>query len=93
MSALYFKTAPEIYAQIQPAIDQAFRVDWIDAGKCEHILPPVEEMPVRADGMCYLAVPEWMIAVTGADAFRDWPGVEEITEAEYLEAVTEEEEP
>ena len=92
MSALYFKSSPGIYAQIQPAIDEAFRAEWIETGKCEHILPTSEAMPVRGDGMCYLGVPGWMIEVAGADIFRNWPGVTEITEEEYLAMIAPEEE-
>lgn len=86
MNALYFKATPETYRQIQPAIDNAFRADWIDTGKCEHILPLVGEMPIREDGFCYLAVPTWMLEVVGADGFLSWPGVQEISEAEFLAA-------
>lgn len=89
MNALYFKAAPETYAQIQPEIDAAFYDGWIANGKCEHILPPAGEMPVREDGFCYLAVPLWMLEVVGADAFLSWPGIVEISEAEFLASATE----
>jgi len=89
MSALYFKAPPENYSQIQPSVDEAFRVDWIATGKCEHILPPVGEIPIRKDGFCYLAVPGWMLNQLGADTFRSWPGVQEITVSEFLAATAE----
>jgi hypothetical protein len=89
MSSLYFKATPETYCQIQPSVDDTFRVDWIEAGKCEHILPPAEEILIRDDGFCYLAVPEWMLNEVEADAFRSWPGVQEISEADFLAATAE----
>lgn len=87
MTSLYFKSTPEVYAQIQPAIDEAFRVDWIDAGKCEHILPPT--LPVIG-GFCYIAIPDWMADAEGSEDFLDFPGIEKITEEEYNAAVTQE---
>lgn len=82
MIALYFKSSPETYAQIQPAIDDAFRADWIETVKCEHILPI--EPPIQLDNFCYLSIPNWMIEVVGAETFINWPGVTQITQEEYL---------
>lgn len=86
----YFRTTIAVYTQIQPAINEVFRSDWIETGKCEQILPPVEEVSIRGDGLCYLAVPEWMLDQIGADTFRSWLGIEEITEEEFFEAIAEE---
>ena len=80
----YFRTSPQAYAQIQPLVDDAFRADYIDTGRCEHILP-VDLSPM-ADGMCYLALPEWMTSAEGADGFTKHPAVQEIDEKTYLNA-------
>ena len=80
----FFRTKPDIYSALQIAIDDAFRVDFIDAGRCEHILP-VDLAPM-SDGQCYLALPEWMTSAEGADGFTKHPAVEEIDEKTYLNA-------
>jgi hypothetical protein len=85
----FFRTIPEAYTQLQPAIDEAFRADYIDTGRCEHILPP--NLAPLSDGKCYLALPEWMTDAPGAEGFLGHPAVEEITEAEYQAAQPQEE--
>ena len=80
----FFRTSPQAYSVLQPAIDDAFRADFIEAGRCEHILP-VDLKPM-SDGMCYLALPEWMTSAPGADGFTKHPAVQEITEDQYQEA-------
>jgi hypothetical protein len=75
----YFRTSPQAYAQIQPAVDDAFRAEYIDSGRCEHILPV--ELPVQSDGKCYIALADWMTSHPDAGAFV--ASVEEITEADY----------
>lgn len=80
----YFRTPPQAYAPLQIAIDDAFRADWIDPGHCDHILP-VDLRPM-ADGMCYLALPQWMTEAKGAEGFTKHPAVEEIDEETYLNA-------
>jgi hypothetical protein len=79
-----FRTSPQAYALLQPAIDDAFRAEYIDSGRCEHILPP--ELAPMADGMCYIALPEWMTTYPGAEGFTSHPAVEEISEAAYQAA-------
>ena len=78
----YFRTSPQVYAQIQPAIDQAFRAEFIDAGRCEHILPV--ELPIQKDGKCYIALAEWMTLHKDAGAFLQ--SVEEVDEKTYQAA-------
>ena len=78
----FFKTSPQAYAQLQPAIDAAFYTDFIATGRCDHILP--EALPVLADGLCYIALAEWMTSAPGAEGFIS--NVEEITEAQYMAA-------
>lgn len=80
----FFRTSPQAYTPIQIAIDNAFSKDYIDTGRCEHILP-VDLKPM-ADGLCYLALPEWMTSAEGADRFTKHPAVEEIDEETYLKA-------
>jgi len=80
----YFRTHPQAYAPLQIAIDDAFRADYIDTGRCEHILP-VNLQPM-SDGMCYLALPEWMTEASGADSFTNHPAVEEVSESQYQAA-------
>lgn len=71
----YFRTTPGTYAQLQPAIDAAFYGDYIATGRCEHILP--EALAPQADGLCYMALADWMTSAPGAGSFL--AGVEEIT--------------
>ena len=78
----FFRTSPQAYSVLQPAIDDAFRKDFIDTGRCEHILP-VDLKPM-ADGMCYLALPEWMTSHPNAEQFI--ASVEEVSENDYLAA-------
>lgn len=80
----YFRTAPQAYAILQPAIDRTFFDDYIATGHCEHILP-VDLAPM-ADGLCYLALPEWMTEYPGAEGFTTHPAVEEVSEADYMAA-------
>ena len=89
MTMRYFRTAPEAYGQLQPAINEAFRADYIDTGRCEHILPP--DLAPLSDGKCYLALPEWMTDAPGAEAFISHPAVEEITEEQFQAAQPQEE--
>jgi len=89
MTMRYFRTTPSAYAQLQPAIDDAFRADYIDTGRCEHILPP--DLAPLSDGKCYLALPEWMTDAPGAEAFLANPAVEEITEEQFQAAQPQEE--
>jgi hypothetical protein len=84
----FFRTSPAIYSQIQPAVDAAFRAEYIDSGRCEHILPV--ELPVQSDGMCYIALAEWMTGHPDAAGFI--ASVEEITEAQYQAATAQPEE-
>lgn len=89
MTARYFKASPETYVHLQPAIDEAFRADYIDTGRCEHILPP--DLAPLSDGKCYLALPDWMTDAPGAEAFLANPAVEEITEEQFQSAQPQEE--
>lgn len=75
----YFRTIPQAYAQIQPSVDDAFRADFIATGRCEHILPV--ELPVQADGKCYIGLDDWMTSHPVAAQFI--ASVEEVSEAEY----------
>ncbi len=75
----FFRTSPQAYSVIQPAVDAAFRAEYIDSGRCEHILPV--ELPVQSDGLCYIALAEWMTSHPDAAGFIQ--NVEEITEADY----------
>ena len=75
----YFRTSPQAYAQIQPAVDAAFRAEYIDSGRCEHILPV--ELPVQSDGKCYIALADWMTGHKDAGAFIK--NVEEVDELTY----------
>lgn len=77
-----FRATHSTYDAIQQAVDEAFRAEYIDTGRCEHILP-VDLAPM-ADGKCYLALPEWMTSHPNAAQFV--ASVEEITEAQYLAA-------
>ena len=78
----YFRTPPQAYAQLQPAVDNAFRAEYIDSGRCEHILPV--ELPVQKDGMVYIALAEWMTSHPDAAGFIQ--SVEEVTESQYQAA-------
>ena len=78
----YFRTNPQTYAVLQPAIDEAFRAEFIASGRCEHILPV--KLPVQSDGLCYLALAEWMTGHPNAGAFLQ--SVEEVDEKTYMEA-------
>lgn len=80
----YFRTSAQAYATLQAAIDDAFRAEYIDTGRCEHILP-VDSRPLN-DGQCYIALPEWMTAAAGAEAFIAHPSVEQISKEQYLAA-------
>lgn len=77
----YFRTSPEAYAQIQPAIDAAFHETYIATGRCEHILP-VELAPL-SDGKCYLALADWMTESEDAAPFLTNSAIEEIAEEEF----------
>jgi len=83
----YFKTSPQAYAQIQPAVDDAFRAEYIDSGRCAHILPT--ELPVQKDGMVYIALAEWMTGHPDAAGFI--ASVEEVSEKQYQQATQQEE--
>lgn len=78
----YFRTTPEIYAQLQQEIDDAFRAELINSGRCEHILP-VDLAPMP-DGFCYMALPEWMPATPGAEQFLGL--VDEVSESLFTQA-------
>ena len=80
----YFRTSAQAYATLQAAIDDAFRAEYIDAGRCDHVLP-VDLRPLN-DGQCYIALPEWMTAAAGAEAFIAHPSVEQINKEQYLAA-------
>jgi hypothetical protein len=90
MSTVFFRSTMEVYSQLQPAIDQADReqpaphTSFILTGHCKHILPP--EPTVGIDGMAYVAVPEWLLGINGAEDWINFDGVEQITEQEYREA-------
>jgi hypothetical protein len=83
----FFRTSPQAYASIAPAVDDAFRAEYIDTGRCDHILPT--ELPVQSDGMVYIALAEWMTSHPGAAGFI--ASVEEITEEQYQQATAQEE--
>lgn len=85
----FFKTHPAVYSALQPAIDEAFRAEFIDSGRCDHILPV--ELPVQSDGNVYVAVPGWFFDYPQAASFAQTPGVIEVTEAEYQSATQPEE--
>jgi hypothetical protein len=78
----FFRTSPAIYSQIQPAVDAAFRAEYIDSGRCEHILPV--ELPVQKDGNVYIALAEWMTSHPDAAGFIQ--NVEEVDENTYQSA-------
>jgi hypothetical protein len=78
----FFRTSAAIYAQIAPAVDNAFRAEFIDSGRCEHILPV--ELPVQKDGLCYIALAEWMTGHPDAAGFIQ--NVEEVDEQTYQAA-------
>lgn len=84
----FFKSHPTVYAQVQPAVDEAFRADYIDNGRCDHILPV--ELPIQSDGNVYVAVPGWFFEQPQAASFAQAPGVYEVTEAEYQSATQQE---
>jgi len=77
----YFRTSSAAYAQLQPAIDDAFRVEFIDSGRCEHILP-VDLAPM-SDGLCYIALAEWMTDHPSSASFLAHPAIEEVTQEEF----------
>ena len=83
----YFRTSPQAYAVIAPAVDEAFRAEYIDTGRCDHILPT--ELPVQKDGKVYIALAEWMTSHPNAGGFI--ASVEEITEEKYQQATQQEE--
>jgi len=83
----FFRTNPATYSVIQPAVDNAFRAEYIDTGRCDHILPV--ELPVQKDGMVYIALAEWMTSHHDAAGFI--ASVQEITEAQYQQATAQEE--
>lgn len=87
----FFKSNPQVYAQIQPAVDDAFRAEYIDSGRCDHILPVT--LPTQSDGNVYVAVPGWFFDVPQAASFAQTPGVIEVTEAEYQSATQPQEGP
>jgi len=78
-SMRFFRTSPELYAQTQLAVDEAFRTDYIDAGRCDHVLPV--ELPAQSDGKCYIALPDWMTDHPLAASFIST--VEEVSEEVY----------
>jgi hypothetical protein len=78
----YFRTSPQAYSVIQPAVDNAFRAEFIESGRCEHILPT--ELPVQSDGLCYIALAEWMTGHKDAAGFI--ANVEEVDEKTYQAA-------
>ena len=80
----YFCTSAQTYAALQAAIDDAFRAEYIDTGRCDHVLP-VDLRPLN-DGQCYIALPEWMTSVAGAEFFVSHPSVEQISKEKYLAA-------
>lgn len=84
----FFKSHPQIYAAVQPAVDEAFRADYIDSGRCDHILPVT--LPVQSDGNVYVAVPGWFFDVPQAANFASTPGVFEVSEEEYQSATQQE---
>jgi hypothetical protein len=84
----FFRTSPQAYSVIQPAVDAAFRAEYIDSGRCEHILPV--ELPVQSDGLCYIALAAWMTGHKDAAGFI--ASVEEVDEATYQAATAQQEE-
>lgn len=91
MNAVFFRSTPAVYEQLQPAIDQADReqvaphVSFINSGHCEHILPP--EPTIGTDGLAYVAVPAFLLGVNGAEQWANFEGVEQITEEQYQAAM------
>jgi hypothetical protein len=91
MNTIFFRSTIEVYSQLQPAIDQADReqpaphTSFILTGHCEHILPP--EPTVGIDGMAYVAVPEFLLGVNGAEDWINFEGVEQVSEATYRAAM------
>ena len=83
----YFRTSPQAYAQIAPAVDDAFRAEYIDTGRCDHILPV--ELPVQKDGKVYIALAEWMTSHKDAAGFI--ASVQEISAEQYQQATQQEE--
>ena len=77
----YFRTSPAAYAQLQPAIDDAFRAEVIDSGRCENILPVT--LAPMSDGLCYIALAEWMTSHPSSAPFLAHPSIEEITQQEF----------
>lgn len=84
----YFRTTPDAYAQLQPAVDAAFFAKYIATGRCEHILPV--KLPSMQDGLCYLALPDWMTESEDAAQFLAHPAIEEITEAQFQDSLQKE---
>lgn len=87
MNTIYFRTTPTIYSNLAPLIDEADRnqppphISYINTGHCEHILP--EEPTLGNDGMAYVAVPDFLLGVNGAEQWMNYPGVEMIDEETF----------
>jgi hypothetical protein len=92
---IYFRASAAAYAALAPQIDLADmhqpapHKSFINAGHCEHILP--QQPTIGTDGLAYIAVPAWLLGVNGAEQWAAFPGVEQITEAQYQAAIPQEE--
>jgi hypothetical protein len=97
MNTLFFRATPAVYAQLQPAIDAADIaqpepfISYIATGHCEHILP--QQPTIGTDGMAYVAVPEFLLGVNGAEQWTQFPGVEQVDQETYQAAMPTGEEP